>query len=186
MTTYLKRNSLGRAGRLAVLTAVLATFAVPGAAPAAVRAAGPQRSGTIHGGVGDTPITPGVRGAEGCVGAPACSAWLQSGCVPHLTGANPALQAAIVDVGGLADNRERTLDLARGTVVFGARYTVQFWTSSYDPSWGYGCKEILDRRFVAGWDCIRTTSCRFRIPPHARWMTIAASPENLTTQWTLR
>src|SRR5687767_8808274 len=69
-----------------------------------VHAAAPVRSGTILSGTGETPANPWVRGLEGCVGAPACSTWLQSGCAPALAGANPTLHASIVDVTDLADD----------------------------------------------------------------------------------
>lgn len=173
--------------RLVVLLAALAMLAMPVAIPSPARSAEPQRSGTIHGGVGETPISPWVRGMEGCVGAPTCSAWLQSGCDPALAGVDPAMQAAIVDVGALADNRERTLALHPEVVIFGARYTVQFWINSDDPLSGSWCKEILDLRFQS-WDCSASSTgreCRFRIPAHAKWMTITSSPENAVTSWTL-
>ncbi len=165
--------------RLLVLTAIPILLVV---APPSVRADEPLRSGTIHGGVGETPISPWVRGAEGCVSAAACSAWLQSGCAPQLAGANPAFQAAVVDVGELADNSERTLTLRGELIVFGARYTVQFWTVG-----AYWCEEILELRFRS-WECglsSTATECQFRLPRHAKWMTITASPESAKMSWTL-
>lgn len=171
--------------RLAALAALVAMVV---ALPSSVRAEEPQRSGTIHGGVGETPISPWVRGMEGCVGAPFCSAWLQSGCAPELTGVNPAVQAAIVDVGGLADSRERTLLIRPELVVFGARYTVQFWTESHLLMRWDWCQEILDLRFRS-WDCGRASmgfDCRVRIPPDAKWMTITSTPENALTSWSLK
>lgn len=176
-----------RVVHLVVLAGLLATVAAPAALPSVVRAAQPQRSGTIIGGVGETPVSPWVRGMEGCVGAPTCSAWLQSGCAPQLAGMNPALQAAIVDVGDLADSRERTLALRGELIVFGARYTVQFWTESHLLGRWDWCGEILHLRFRS-WDCVRSSSrfeCPFRIPPGAKWMTITASPENAKLSWTL-
>ena len=156
-------------------------------APRPVRAAGPARSGTIVGGVGETPVSPWVRGMEGCVSAASCTAWLQSGCAAELAVMEPAPQAAIVDVGDLADNTERTLTFGPELVVFGARYTVQFWTNSDNPLDGDWCGEILDVRFVS-WECFRHVGgaeCPVRIPPHARWMTITSSPENVSTSWAL-
>lgn len=189
MTTHPKHAS-SKPGRIAVaaaLVAVAAALAGMLVAPSPVRAEEPVRSGTIHGGVGETPISPWVRGMEGCVGAPTCSAWLQSGCDPALAGMEPALQAAVVDVGDLADNTERTLTLHGDLVVFGNRYTVQFWINSDDPLSGYWCEEIFDLRFRP-WDCphdyIRF-ECPVRIPPHAKWMTITASPETAAMSWTL-
>ena len=175
--------------RLSVLAGVAAmTLALmTPVSSSAVRADGPLRSGTITGGVGETPASPWVRGMEGCVGAASCSTWLQSGCAPELAGTDPALQSAIVDVGDLADSRERTLAIRPELVVFGARYTVQFWTES-DLLWRWDwCREILELRFVS-WECRRTpggAECSLRIPAHARWMTITSSPENMKTTWTL-
>ena len=173
--------------RIIRILIVAAVAAVLIALPSSVRADQPVRSGTIHGGVGETPISPWVRGMEGCVGAPTCSAWLQSGCDPALAGVDPTLQAAVVDIGDLADNSERTLALRDDVVVFGARYTVQFWINSDNPMRGYWCEEILDLRFRS-WDCARSSTgfeCPFRIPPHAKWMTITASPEAAQMSWTL-
>ena len=172
-----------RGFRLAVLAGVLASLAISLAAPSPGRAGAPLRSGTIVGGVGETPVSPWVRGMEGCVGAPSCSAWLQSGCSPLLSSGDAAVQAAVVDVRDLADNRERTLSLTPHIVIFGARYTVQFWTNSDDPLSGGWCGEILGLRFsvVAG----PYARSSLRVPPEARWMTITSSPENLKTTWRL-
>ena len=185
MTRYMK--SPGRRFGLLLVAGILTASAVPMALANSTRAAEPQMSGQIVGGVGETPISPWVRGAEGCVGAATCSTWLQSGCAPNLGGIDPAFQAAVVDVGALADSSERTLVLHPEVVVFGARYTVQFWINSDAPLNGYWCEEILDLRFHS-WDCFRHIAgveCQIRIPPHARWMTITSSPENIKTSWTL-
>lgn len=170
--------------KLAVLLTVLALVM---AVPTGSRAAEAVRSGTISGGVGETPISPWVRGMEGCVGAPSCSAWLQSGCAPELTGVDPAVQAAIVDVGDLADSGERTLSIRPELVVFGARYTVQFWTESHLLMRWDWCYELLDLRFRS-WECGRggdVYDCQFRIPAEAKWMTITSTPENALTSWSL-
>ena len=171
--------------KLAVLLAALAMVV---ALPTGGRAAEPQRAGTISGGVGETPISPWVRGMEGCVGAASCSAWLQSGCAPELAGVDPAFQAAIVDVGDLAGGGERTLSIRPEAVVFGARYTVQFWTESHLLMRWDWCYELLDLRFRS-WECggggFSDYSCHFRIPDEAKWMTITSTPENALTSWSL-
>lgn len=176
-----------RSLRLLLLTASLAALATPTWSSEAVRAEEPLRWGTISGGVGETPASPWVRGMEGCVSAAHCSTWLQSGCAPELGGVDPAFQAAIVDVGDLSDSSERSLTFGPEIVVFGARYTVQFWTQSRLLwTWDW-CQEILEMRFVS-WECFRHVDgveCPLRIPAHAKWMTITSSPENVSTSWRL-
>lgn len=172
--------------RKVVLVALAAALlAVVPLAPA--RAAAPVRSGSIVSGTGETPVNPWVRGMEGCVGAPACSAWLQSGCHPALAGSNPAVHASIVDVGKLAGT-DRVLTVQGGIPINWGRFTVQFWTSTEDlGSAGIWCDEIAPGR-LRSWECApvyRISPCPLRIPHGARWMTITSSPDNMNINWKL-
>jgi hypothetical protein len=150
-----------------------------------VRAATPQRSGTILSGTGWSPANVWVRGMEGCLGAPTCSAWMQSGCSTALAGTNPAVHAAIVDVAALADNRtERVLTVEGGVGINWGYYIVQFWTKAEGS---LDCGEILASR-LDSWACGGTYSrrrCAFRVPAGARWMTITSSPDNTNIRWKL-
>jgi hypothetical protein len=185
MTACLRNNPSGmpaRSGRLILLAGILAVFAVPAALPSAVRAEEPLRSGTIVSGASETPANPWPQGMEGCVGATTCSAWLQSGCAPALAGADPALQASIVDVADLADGvTTRTLS-AVGLVV-------QFWRDGGFGLDGQGCEELLAERLSTHEDCKLLSplpGCALRIPAAATFMTITGRPDTLPTEWTLR
>ena len=151
------------------------------------RAATPLRSGTIVSGTGESPASPWVRGMEGCVGAPACSAWLQSGCHPGLAGRNPSVHASIVDVGKLADT-DRVLRAQGGVPINWGRFVVQFWTGTEDlGSAGVWCQEIVGAR-VSSWQCApryAISPCTLRIPRNAKWMTISSSPDNMNINWNL-
>lgn len=156
-----------------------------------VRAAAPVRSGTILSGTGETPANPWVRGMEGCVGAPACSAWLQSGCAPALAGADLALHASIVDDADLADGvTERRLTVHRGVGLSGGPLTVQLWSRS--DEWdmidepagldGQWCWELLADRL----ECRAfPNGCSLVIPADAEFMTITARPDGTSRTWTL-
>lgn len=170
---------------------LLATMAAP-SSPA--RAEEPLRSGTVVSGTGETPASPWVRGMEGCVGAPTCSAWLQSGCAPAMAGADPALHASIVDVADLADGvtarsydqQQRGLD--SGPVI------VQFWrtSSEYDvvdePAGldGQWCEELVSSRFTTP-NCPRSRSggCEIVIPVAAEFMTVNPRPDRVKLEWRL-
>lgn len=145
--------------------------------------ASPLRSGSIISGTGQSPANFWVRGMEGCVGAPACSAWLQSACQPALAGQNPALHASIVDVGDLADNTtSRVLDVRSGIGINWGGFIVQFWTETKIPDpWQY-CDEVTRSR-LNSWEC--GALCTFRIPRDAKWMTITSKPDNTNIDWTL-
>lgn len=152
-----------------------------------VRAAAPVRSGTIVSGTGETPVNFWVRGMEGCVGAPACSAWLQSGCHPALAGKNPAVHASIVDVGKLAGT-DRVLTVDGGVPINWGYFIVQFWTPTVDlGSSGVWCHEVVRGR-LSSWECAprhAISPCPIRIPADARWMTITSSPDNMNINWKL-
>jgi hypothetical protein len=167
---------------LLVLSLAIALMAtVQSASP--VRAEGPLRSGTIVSGTGESPANFWVRGMEGCVGAPACSAWLQSACHPALAAQDPAVHASIVDVADLADDvTQRVLDVRDGIGINWGHFIVQFWTGTVLARWHY-CGEIVDRRLTS-WQC-GGALCTFRIPSDARWMTITSSPDNTNIRWTL-
>ncbi|HUQ40527.1 MAG TPA: hypothetical protein VM030_10270 [Acidimicrobiales bacterium] len=175
--------------RILTVAAVAAALA---AMPSVARAGEPLRSGTIVSGVGESPVTFGVRGMEGCVGAPTCSAWLQSECSPALAGVDPALHASIVDVGALSDGRTLRSLKAR-TAVAGINWgsvIVQFWTETGVDSggWPYPCREIMGSRVTWRSPCFRWgfgDSCSFKIPASAKWMTITSSPDNTNLAWTL-
>ena len=156
------------------------------ATPAVARGDGTLRSGSIVSGTGQSPANFWVRGMEGCVGAPACSAWLQSACRPGLAGKNPAVHASIVDVGRLADGvTERVLDVRPGVGLNWGHFVVQFWTGTNLSRFDY-CRELVRGQFWS-WECgYRTGLCRFTIPKGARWMTITSSPDNTNVHWTLR
>lgn len=172
---------------LLAITALLATTAF-----SPVRADARLRSGTIISGTGGSPANFWVRGMEGCVGAPACSAWLQSACGPALARKDPALHASIVSVGGLADGvSERVLNVRGGVGVNWGYFIVQFWTGS-ETFTRRPCSEILSSR-TTSWECdddrewpnpTRVT-CKLPIPRHARWMTITSSPDNTDLNWAL-
>ena len=164
--------------RLVVLSAIAALAL---ALPPSVRAGEPLRSGTILSGTGETPGNPWVRGMEGCVGAPTCSTWLQSGCAPALAGGDPALHASIVDVADFADGATpRVLDFRSGPGLNWGTVTVQFWT--YTTYW---CEEVLASRFDT-WDCENYRGeCHFEIPSTAEWMTISSRTDNTNITWTL-
>lgn len=186
-------RKLGRSLALAAVAALGATMAAP-SSPA--RAGEPLRSGTIVGGASETPVNPWVRGMEGCVGALTCSTWLQSGCAPGLAGADPALQAAIVDVADLADGvTTRSLEGAKGYTLEWDLYVVQFWTRSdaYDvadePAGldGEWCWELVTSRLTSA-ACDRSASaqrCTFRIPAAAQFMTITSRLDKPVLDWTL-
>ncbi|HUR78930.1 MAG TPA: hypothetical protein VMZ22_13365 [Acidimicrobiales bacterium] len=171
--------------RKLVLVAVAAgLLAVAPVSP--VRAATPVRSGSILGGTGESPVTFGVRGMEGCVGAPGCSAWLQSGCRPALAGKNPTVHASIVNVETLAGTDR--LMTARG-YGGGGSYIMQFWrpTTATQGSGGDWCVENFQGR-LGSWECAPRyafSPCRLRIPSNAKWMTITASPDHLKLNWKL-
>lgn len=185
MTTHLKKSPSGRRFRvrLVVLVGILAALAAP-MLPSPVRAEEPLRSGTLVSGASETPANPWPRGFEGCLGAATCSVWLQSGCPPALAGADPALQAAIVDVADLADGvTMRTLNVV-GLVV-------QFWREGGFGLDGQGCDELLADRLSSTEDCKRLSTrsgCTFRIPAAATFMTITGRPDYLPPigEWTLR
>lgn len=177
-----------RVNRLLILVVAAAVLAVVPASPA--RAAGAVRSGSIVSGTGESPVSPWVRGMEGCVGAATCSAWLQSGCHPALAGQNPGVHASIVDVGTLAGT-ERVLTVRGGIPINWGDFMVQFWTPTEAlGSAGVWCAEILRSRLTS-WECTRYPfhhpfRCTFRIPSDARWMTISSSPDNVNLNWALR
>ncbi len=165
---------------------VAATLVLPTAVDGPVRADASVRSGSIVGGVGETPASLYVRGMEGCVGAPTCAAWLQSACHPALAGADPALHAAIVDVGELADGvTERELELRPGVGLNWGHFIVQFWYETRLFVWEW-CGEILDHR-MSDWDrgTYRGDVWTFAIPRGAKWMTITSSPDNTHIKWRL-
>lgn len=176
-----------RALRVLVLV-VVATTLLAGIASAPVRAAGAVRSGSIVSGTGETPASPWIRGMEGCVGAPACSAWLQSGCHPALAGQRPGLQASIVDVESLAGKGTyRVLTVQGGVPINWGDFMVQLWTGTEElGTRGVWCTEIVRSRLTS-WECARRHPfvCTFRIPGNARWMTITSSPDNVNINWTL-
>ena len=162
---------------IAVLIALVGTSALSGP----VRADGPVRSGTILSGTGPSPANLWVRGMEGCVGAPTCAAWLQTGCDGALAGADPALHASIVDVAEVADT-ERRLDIQGGVGINWGRVIVQFWTDgSENPMAVLWCKELFANESL--WDCAH--GCTVRIPPGAKFMTVSSSPDNTKVDWTL-
>ena len=174
-----------------IILAAAAAFLI--ATPSAVRADQPLRSGTILSGMGETPANPWVTGMEGCVGVPTCSAWLQSGCAPALAGADPALQASIVDVADLADGvTVRHIEVQEDAGLNGGARMVQFWSGkgmeAYDvvdePAGldGEGCRELLAHR-LDKWD--GWTGSTFRIPAAATFMTISSSTDSTNTTWTL-
>jgi hypothetical protein len=172
--------------RLLVFVAMAALLP---AIPSSVRAEEPLRSGTIVGGVGETPVSLYVRGMEGCVGAPTCAAWLQSACHPAVAGADPALHAAIVDVGDLADGlTERTLEFRPGPGLNWGRFIVQFWDRTYLAFSGRSewCSELLASR-MNNWErgTYRGYHWTFEIPRGAQWMTITSSPDNTNIRWEL-
>lgn len=179
----------GRFARLVVLAGVLTTLAGPVALPSAVRADEPVRSGTILSGTGETPVSFWVRGAEGCVSTPACTAWLQSGCSPALASPDPAAQAAIVDIEEVVDtNPDRVLEVRAGIGVNLGDFLVQFWTGSGPVgTWNF-CAEIFEGRKTS-WECRRAgfvdRTCTLQIPYWAKWMTITSSPDNTDLDWTL-
>ena len=156
-----------------------------------VRAAAASRTGTILSGTGETPANPWVRGMEGCVGAPTCAAWLQTGCAPALADAEPALHASIVNVAELADGvTERRLEVHRGAGLSGGPLIVQLWARS--DEWdvidepagldGQWCWELLAFRLTCrGFP----DGCSFRIPADAAFMTISARPDGTHRRWTL-
>ena len=183
-----------RTTRIISLIAVLIALVGASAQSASVRADQPLRSGTIVSGTGETPANPWVTGMEGCVGAPTCSAWLQSGCAPALAGVDPALQASIVDVADLADGvTVRRIQVQDDAGLNGGPRIIQFWRGNgmdeYDvvnePAGldGQGCKELLAHRLDRwdGW----THGSTFRIPATARFMTISSSTDSTNTTWTL-
>jgi len=175
--------------RKLVMLAAMSALLV--AVPSSARAEEPLRSGTIVGGVGETPASLYVRGMEGCVGAPTCAAWLQSACHPALAGTDPALHAAVVDVGDLADgSTERVLEFRGGVGLSRGHFIVQFWdeTSLGVPlgrPWEW-CSEILASR-MSNWDggTYRGGVWTFEIPRGAQWMTITSSPDTIATTWKL-
>ena len=193
MITQFKKARQGsrfaRVSRLALLAGMLTALAVPVGMSAPVRADEPLRSGTILSGASETPINPWVRGMEGCVGAAMCSAWLQSGCAPALAGADPASQAAIVDVADLADGvTTRYLSVTDAVV--------QFWTT--DDTWdavdepvgldGERCWELAAHRLTPYEPCARSFSgngCAFHIPEDAKFMTITSRLDWAILEWTL-
>lgn len=194
-----KRNrSSGRPGTVArsiVPAGIVALLALPVTPLSAARANQTLRSGTIVSGTGETVANPWVTGMEGCVGAPTCSAWLQSGCAPALAGADPALHTSIVDVADLADGvTPRVLRTRRGVPISGGgTLVVQFWTRS--DQWdfidepagldGERCWELLDDRLT--WpECPSfVEGCTFRIPAAAEFITISAEPDTTEHTWTL-
>lgn len=186
MTRHLK-NPYRRPQRLVRLLSVagiLSALAAPVALPSAVRADEPLRSGTILSGQGETPANVWVRGMEGCVGVPTCSAWLQSGCAPALAGVDPALQAAIVDVADLADGvTVRRIEVEDDVSLNGFPRMLQFWTGTWDVLGAKGCKELLAHRLDRwdGWHGAYT----FRIPAGATFMTISSSTDTTHAVWTL-
>ena len=170
-----------RLGRLASVAGVIAALTAPLAMPGSARAAEPIREGTILSGTGQSPANFWVRGMEGCVGAPTCSVWLQSGCEAALAGADPALHASIVDVAELAGT-ERELDVEDGVGLNWGRVIVQFWTDgSENPMAALYCEELFAR--PSRWDCV--FGCTVRIPPGAKFMTVTSSPDNTNIHWTL-
>ncbi len=175
-----------RAVRLFLVAGILSALAAPVALPSAARAGEPLRSGTILSGQGETPANPWVRGMEGCVGVPTCSAWLQSGCAPALAGVDPALQASIVDVADLADGvTVRRIEVQDDAGLNGGPRMVQFWrgNGSFGLD-GQGCKELLAHR-LDRWDGWTGRHSTFRIPAAAEFMTISSSTDTTNTTWTL-
>ena len=183
MTMHFKIRPSGTRGRLlrlVVLGGLLSALAVPGL-PAPVRADEPVRSGTIVSGTGSSPANFWVRGMEGCVGAPACSAWLQSGCEPALAGADPALHASIVDVADLAGT-EREFDVRGGVGINWGRVVLQFWTDgSENPMAALWCEELFAT--ASRWEC--AYGCTLPLPAGAKFMTISSGPDNTNIHWTL-
>ena len=179
--------------RLLVLAAILATLTMPAALPSAVRAGEPLRSGTILSGQGETAGNPWVRGMEGCVGVPTCSAWLQSSCAPALAGVDPALQASIVDVADLADGVTlRRIEVEEDAGLNGGARMIQFWSGTGMEEWdvvdepagldGEGCNELLEHR-LDQWDGWYPSA--FRIPAGATFMTISSSTDTTHAAWSL-
>ncbi len=183
MTTHLKHSSSRpvRIVRLFLVAGILSALAAPVALPSSARASEPLRSGTILSGTGESPGSPWVRGMEGCVSAPSCSTWLQSGCVPALAGGDPALHASIVDVADFAGGATpRVLDVRNGAGLNWGTVTVQFWTMTQ-----YWCAEVLGSRFDT-WDCAGYRGeCHFVMPREAEWMTITSRTDNTSISWTL-
>src|SRR5688500_20387211 len=126
-----------------LVLALLAAKLLALASCSPVSAATPLRAGTIVSGTGESPANVWVRGMEGCVGAPACSAWLQSGCSPALAGQDPALHASIVDVADLADT-DRVLRFQSGIGINWGSVIIQFWTET--ALGDYFCDEITTSR----------------------------------------
>lgn len=185
----LDTRTMRRLRTLILVGVAAALLAAVASSPA--RAAGPSRTGTIVGGIGETPVSLWVRGADGCVGAPTCAAWLQSACHPDLAEKDPAVHASIVDVESLADGvTERVLDVHGGVGINWGYVVVQFWTETtlgvQPPSTWIGpwewCGELFASR-VRAWEC--RDDCRFRIPVDAKWMTITSSPDNTNITWAL-
>ena len=170
-----------RTTRRLILIALTAALLAVGPSLSPVRADGALRSGTIVSGTGQSPANFWVRGMDGCVGAPACSAWLQSACDPALSGQSPAVHAAIVDVEDLADT-ERVLRVQDGLGLNWGGVMVQFWTGTNVGSWDY-CMEI-----GGGRSSIREyarVGYSLRVPADAKWMTITSNPDNTNVAWTL-
>ena len=185
MTRYLRHprseSRRGRALRHLLAAGALAMLAVPMASPGPARAAEPVRSGTILSGTGSSPANFWVRGMDGCVGAPACAAWLQTGCEPALAGSDPALHASIVDVAELAGS-ERRFGIRGGVGINWGRVIVQFWTDgSENPMAALYCEELFatPSRWSCGYGCIVT------IPAGAKFMTVSSGPDNTDIRWTL-
>ena len=171
-----------RSVQVFLVAAVLAALATPVWSPGAVRAEEPVRSGMIVSGTGSSPANFWVRGMEGCVGAPTCSAWLQSGCEPALAGPDPALHASIVDVAELAGT-ERDFDVRGGLGINWGQVIVQFWTDgSENPMAALYCEELFAAE--SRWDCAH--GCMVRIPAGAKFMTVSSGPDNTNIHWTLR
>ena len=115
---------------------------------------------------------------EGCVGAPTCSAWLQSMCSSTLAGQNPAVHASIVDVAELAyEDTERTLRVRGEIGINWGTFMVQFW-----DGW---CNEIASGRIYGRHCAEKYKVCRFHIPSGAKWMTISPTPDNMSISWAL-
>jgi hypothetical protein len=162
--------------KLVLLALIAALLAAPSST---ARAAGASRSGTIVSGVGWSPASVWVRGMEGCVGAPSCSAWLQSACSPALAGKSPAVDASIVGVASFADGRSlRTLRLEGVVGINWGQVIIQFWRAT-----PLDCGEMLESRLTCS---VYYGFCSFRIPSGARWTTITATPDNTLVDWTLR
>ena len=169
------------ATRLAVVVTAVMMFGSFGLSAAETGRGGgrePVRTGSITGGFF---VAAGNTGPY-CSDTPDCLVWLERDCDPDLAlNPGPDLYTSIVDVAdfaGLQKRRSLHVVLSGGYGVGWGGITVQFWDG--------GCNEIDPRSHGSQLTAeVSPPALKFRIPPGAQWMTLAAW-DTVRLDWTLR